>query len=171
MPHDILLQKLYGCDQKTVSWFKSYLTDRCQFVNVDKASSDFGYLKLGVPQGSILGPLTFNLFINDLHLHIKFCNIFSYANDTNLTITGDSLKNIETKLSVDLTNIEQWGNKNRLVINTLKSNCMLICTYQKRQHLETDQLKLYLYDTLIKNVESQKILGLHIDKNLMENTY
>ena len=171
MPHDILLQKLYGCDQKTVSWFKSYLTDRCQFVNVDKASSDFGYLKLGVPQGSILGPLTFNLFINDLHLHIKFCNIFSYANDTNLTTTGDSLKNIETKLSVDLTNIEQWCNKNRLVINTLKSNCMLICTYQKRQHLETDQLKLYLYDTLIKNVESQKILGLHIDKNLMENTY
>ena len=53
LPHDILLQKLdlYGCDQKTVSWFKSYLTDRCQFVNVDKASSDFAYLKLGVPEG------------------------------------------------------------------------------------------------------------------------
>ena len=51
-------------------------------------------------------------------------------------------------------------------MNTPKSNCMLICTYQKRQHLETDQLTLYLYDTLLKNVESQKILGLHIDKNL-----
>ena len=100
LPHDILLQKLdlYGCDQKTVSWFKSYLTDRCQFVNVDKVSSDFGYLKLGVPQGSILGPLIFNLFINDLHLHIKFCNIFSYADDTNLTVTGDSQKILKPNL-------------------------------------------------------------------------
>ena len=104
--------------------------------------------------------------MNDLHLHIKFCNILSYADDTNLTVSGHSLKNIETKLSVDLTNIEHWCNKTHLVINTLKSNCMLICTYQKRQHLETDQLKLYLYDARLKNVDSQKVLGLHIDKNL-----
>jgi hypothetical protein len=168
LPHDILTQKLslYGCDHQTVTWFSSYLTNRVQQVSINNTLSEAGYLSQGVPQGSILGPLLFSLFINDLPLHIENCDIFSYADDTNLTVSAITIEDIQNKLSRDLTVVEAWCNNNQLVINTSKSKCMLICTQQKRQHLITDTLNLSLYGTSLENVECQKILGVYIDKNL-----
>ena len=138
----ILIEKLalYGCDELTLLWFRSYLNDRTQQVIVNNISSDICNIKHGVPQGSILGPLMFILFINDLSLHVKNCQIYKYADDTNLCAFGDSTLDLQRILSYNLKIIEDWCNNNRLVINTSKSKCMIVCTYQKRSHLKSDFL-------------------------------
>ena len=84
--HGILLDRLkvYGVAGETMKWFQSYLADRFQLVHLGGCVSDVALMKHGVPQGSILGPLFFTVFINDLPLHVS-----SYADDTTITSSGD----------------------------------------------------------------------------------
>ena len=86
--HDILCQKLrlYGCNNITVNWFNSYLSDRTQRVMMNNATSNQCYVKHGVPQGSILGPLLFVIYINDLVMHCTECSLHRYTDDSNLII-------------------------------------------------------------------------------------
>ena len=134
LPHDILLKKLklYGCDELTTQWFHSYLYNRTQKVVINNVSSDFCDINYGVPQGSILGPLLFILFVNDISLHIKNCKIYKYADDTSLCVFSETTLSLQNKFSADLKIIEDWCINNRLVINTSKSKCMILCSHQKR---------------------------------------
>ena len=99
--HKILLEKLnyYGIRGVANNWFKSYLTNRLQFVSINGFNSDEVMMQFGVPQGSILGPLLFLIYINDLHESIKFCSTCHFADDTNLLITNKSLKHKKTSES------------------------------------------------------------------------
>ena len=168
LPHDILLKKLklYGCDELTIQWFHSYLYNRTQKVVINNVSSDFCDINYGVPQGSILGPLLFILFVNDISLHIKNCKIYKYADDTSLCAFSETTLSLQNKLSADLKIIEDWCINNRLVINTSKSKCMILCSHQKRRHLNTDQLQVCINGKFLENVSCQKILGVYTDKNL-----
>ena len=85
--HQLLLTKLqaYGVSQKCVEWFKSYLLDRCQFVSVNGVSSQEMCIQSGVPQGSLLGPLLFIIFINDLPQSIRNASVDIFADDTTLS--------------------------------------------------------------------------------------
>ena len=97
--HDILLSKLdhYGLRGNINNWFKSYLTGRKQYVSINGFKSDESVLNHGVPQGSVLGPLLFLIYINDLYACIKFCITYHFADDTNLLGIGNSAKQIQKK--------------------------------------------------------------------------
>jgi exonuclease III len=168
LPHDILLKKLllYGCDDLTLRWFQSYLSNRTQRVILNNVLSDTGDVKFGVPQGSILGPLLFILYINDMSLNLVHSILHKYADDTSLSAYANTVDELQNKVSSDLQYIESWCENNRMVINTAKSKCMIICTYQKRMHLATDKLNLTINGSILENVDSHKVLGVYIDKNL-----
>ena len=169
LSHEIIIEKLryYGFDRSALSWFHSYLTERSQKVVINNnVFSDIGYLKFGVPQGSILGPLIFILFINDISLHLNYSKLYSCADDTSLCAFDTTVEKLQTNISLDLKLVEDWCQQNKLVINNTKSKCMIICTHQKRKHLKTDVLSVSVNDALLENVNYYKILGLYIDKNL-----
>jgi hypothetical protein len=166
--HDILLKKLkiYGCDALTVAWFTSYLKDRKQAVFIERTLSSMSYINHGVPQGSILGPLLFVLFINDLPLALKYSFIHMYADDTSLYVIGKDLNEINRMLNSELINVSEWFSHNNLVINETKTNCMLICTQQRRSLLLDSNLTIFINGSVISNVESQTVLGITIDNSL-----
>ena len=123
-------------------------------------------LSYGVPQGSVLGPLLFSLFINDLPLHFSqiLCDMF--ADDTTLHISGSSIVEIQNSLNTALTELQSWCLSNRMVVNPSKSASMLIATRQKRQRLIPSTLNLIYNNTPISQVTSHRILGVIIDHNL-----
>jgi hypothetical protein len=169
LPHDILVKKLtlYGCDNLTVSWFQTYLENRNQIVQINgNVRSSALQNKYGVPQGSILGPLLFVLFLNDIIFEVEYCNLSLYADDSNLYRAETNISDLEYRLNHDLGQIETWCANNHMVINTAKSKCMLICSPQRRRILPSDKLNLCIYGMNLENVDQQKVLGLIIDNNL-----
>ena len=135
MDPSILLQKLklYKLSDNTMSWFTSYLLNRKQRVCVNNVLSDDEIVINGVPQGSIMGPLMFLLFINDLPLYTDPINTDLYADDTTLYETGISRLAIESNLQIALNNLSDWCKVNGMAINTSKTKLMLITTHQREQ--------------------------------------
>ena len=113
--HNLLLSKLqiYGVQKDFTSWVSSYLGNRQQAVWLDHALSEFIDCDVGVPQGSILGPLFFLIFFNDLPNLIK-SSVDTYADDTTLTATGKTIDVIEQQLSKDCNKLSKWMKANRL---------------------------------------------------------
>ena len=168
LSHDIILKKLeaYGCGAVAMSWFKSYLKNRRQYVNINETKSEILYQRHGVPQGSILGPLIFSIFMNDVPLILKYSKIDLYADDSSLYFSGLSIDIIERKLSHDLVCFENWCKNNNLFINTRKSKCMVVCTRKRRSVLKYPMLNLKLKNGTLECVTELSILGLCIDHNL-----
>ena len=115
MDHAILLAKLklYGVSSQSLTWFRSYISDRKQQTFIDGAQSDFCNITCGIPQGSILGPILFTIYINNL----PSCNLFSkprlFLFDTTLTSTAEEPCVLEHKMNYDMNLIQSWlsGNK------------------------------------------------------------
>ena len=114
--HSILLSKLchYGIRGLTNKWFELYLTNRKQFVSINGFASSTSSIASDVPQGSVLGPLLFLLYINDLHVAIKHCKVHLFGDDTNLLIINKSLKRLKKLLNSDLKNLTNWLNANKI---------------------------------------------------------
>ena len=108
--HDILIQKLehYGIRNNQLKWFQSYLNNRKQYVYVNGQSSELMDIKSGVPQGSVLGPLLFLIYINDLPNISKKLKLFLFADDTNIYYEDDNLRNLEKTLNQELKKLNQW---------------------------------------------------------------
>ena len=165
--HDILLQKLqcYKISHSSCNWFKSYLFERSQQVVKGTIKSEVLEIKHGVPQGSILGPLLFLLFINDLPLNIRSCSADLYADDTTIHCTGGAINTIQDSIAKDLTEIELWCKKNKMYINPVKTTSMVIGSRQKLAN--TDHvLSLTIENSNIQSVTTEKLLGINIDQNL-----
>ena len=108
--HDILLQKLYhyGIRGMALKWFQSYLSDRYQYVTYNGTESAKQNIKCGVPQGSILGPLLFLIYINDLANVCEYMMPLLFADDTNLFRGGKNIDDIHNEISHDLDSISEW---------------------------------------------------------------
>ena len=126
--HSILLRKLYlyGVSGKAHDWFRSYLSNRTQYCQVNGKLSEPRTIITGIPQGSILGPLLFLVYINDLPNCLKKADCDMFADDTQLgTATKDVKTTIEI-LSDDLANISVWMAANKLSLNKSKTEYILI---------------------------------------------
>ena len=121
--HSILINKLnyYGIRGVGNNWFKSYLTNRSQYVSSQGFDSDIIGIKHGVPQGSVLGPLLFLLYINDLHKAIKNSSVYHFADDTNLLNINTSPKKIQKQINQDLKCLYKWLLANKISLNSTKT--------------------------------------------------
>ena len=126
--HDILLSKmnLYRIRGIALDWFRSYLTNRTERCLVNGSLSRICSLKCGVPQGTILGPLLFLIYINDLPNCLTSCQPRMYADDTHITYADVDVNSIQLNLNHDLGNLNKWLISNKLALNTAKTEFMLI---------------------------------------------
>lgn len=123
-------------------------------------------IKTGVPQGSILVPLLFTLYINDLPNVLRYGRVDMYADDTTLTV--GNINDIECKLTVVMAEITKWTNKNKMVPNLIKTKCMLLTSSQRRRFLDRGgDLHVEINNTRIECVDKVKCLGVMIDKDLL----
>ena len=163
--HEILLSKLnyYGIRGVPQKWFQSYLSNRFQFVNINGTNSTIKPINIGVPQGSILGPLLFLIYINDLHRCIKYSKTYHFADDTNLLIIDKSLKKLNKHLNADLSALVQWLRANKISLNTKKTELII---FKSRNKKISKTLNFRLSGQKLTPVNKIKYLGLIIDENL-----
>jgi hypothetical protein len=117
---------LHGADDNACIWFRSFLSNRSQVTCFRNVNSDPASISIGVAQCSILGPLLFIIYINDLPDVLEYCNVTLYADDTVLSYASSSIQEIQTKLNSDWNRISDWLNANQLTLNTKKTKFLLI---------------------------------------------
>ncbi|MBY0580283.1 MAG: reverse transcriptase family protein, partial [Rickettsiales bacterium] len=176
--HEILLSKLnyYGVRGISLQWFKSYLSDRQQFVTLNGISSDIKKVSIGIPQGSILGPLLFIIYINDLNLSIKHSKTYHFADDTNLQLITNSLKKLNKYINQDMASLVQWLRANKISLNTKKTEIIVFKT-RKTNFLKKNKKNIPKY--LNFRISGQKLslssnityLGVVLDEKLSFKTH
>jgi hypothetical protein len=166
--HEGLIYKLkgHGITGTLLRWLQSYLDDRKQRVIINGAKSEWGSIKAGVPQGSVLGPLLFLIFINDLTYVIRHCKIRLFADDTCLYIEVEDPQQAAIALNADLDNIQSWADRWLITFSPPKTEDLIITNKRPRPHPE-----LSLGGEAIKQVSSHKHLGVHLTKDLSWRTH
>lgn len=132
--HQILIQKRdnYGIRGLPKKWFCSYLTNRKQFVTIGNSTSDYRPILCGVPQGSVLGPLLFLIYINDFVTSSTVFDFHLFADDSNLFYTDKNLNEVEDTVNNELTKVSVWLNTNELSLNIDKSHFVIFHPTQKK---------------------------------------
>ena len=167
----ILLQKLeiYGIRGTPLKWVNNYLTDRKQFVRYNNSDSEYRDIKCGVPQGSILGPLFFLVYINDL-LHINNTMQFvMFADDTTIVMTDKNVNTLQQKINSEMENVSEWFKANQLSLNKNKSHAMLF-TNQKRTD-NHNNFTINIENTPLRLTEQTTFLGVVLDCRLKWNLH
>lgn len=170
LSHEILLEKLRRCGVRGIAnnWFRSYLSDRKQFVYLRGRDSEMCEVGCGVPQGSILGPLLFLLYVNDLS-RCTSLKVLSYADDTTAYLSRNNLPDLFRDANAELNNMFEWFCANKLSLNIRKTKFII---FSPQPSLNTDNFTLKLNNTEIERIGNQqevtsfKFLGLSIDENL-----
>ena len=164
--HSKLIQKLeyIGIRGKVLDVFVSYLTNRTQYVKIGDTLSSVEIVKAGIPQGTIVAPLIFLIYVNNLcNIHING-QLISYADDTAIVVTGDSWEEVEVGALQDMETILAWLDYNLLSFNATKTKFMTFSIYDSHQP-NINELKLGKNQT-VKKIDKIKYLGIIIDKNL-----
>ena len=164
--HEILLTKLskVGINPSTLQWFQSYLSNRKQRTSCGNELSDSLPITVGVPQGSILGPLLFIIYIDNLPTAVTYYKMLLYADDTVIYCYNSNLQDLEKELNEDLLIIAKWLNDNKLTINLEKTKCMLIGSNRKLGNTKTLLVSISNYE--ISNVNCFKYLGVILSNDL-----
>ena len=157
LPHDLLLAKLeaYGFDLKTLNLFFSYLRKRRQYVNINGTISDILEIISGVPQGSKLGPILFNIFMNDFIQRIKSTNTHDYADDNTLSVVAETIKKVINLLEKGASEATHWLDINYMIANVTKFHA-IIATKDKQI---TVGLPVKVGNIVIKTEDIVKLLG------------
>ena len=139
--HKILLSKLkcYQFSEGSRTWFESYLYQRQQQVSIAGKLSSSMHISSGVPQGSVLGPLLFLIYINDLALEINKSLIDFFA-DATMTMTGTSAADIAEKVNSDVVSAVNWCKRNKMTVNILKTKATFLSSGQKRYYKRMNQM-------------------------------
>ena len=150
-----------------MSLLKSYLQDRTQCVYLNGNYSTKGIFKCGVPQGSVLGPLLFRIFINDLPLHILNTKVVCElsADINSIHSRGTNVESVQHSLQEGLNDISKWCDQNRMVVHPGKTKSMVLASGQKHQ-LKPLILNLTLGTNIIEQVREHRVLGITIDEEL-----
>ena len=161
--HSLLLQKLnrYGIRGIANSWLTSYLKERSQYVFYNNENSDAMNICCGVPQGSILGPKLFLLYINDMVNVSKIFKFIIFADDTNLFCTSKDIMSLSVTICNELMKLKKWFALNKLSLNITKTNYMIFCKTKYK-----DNIQISIGNKLIDKVSETKFLGVIIDDQL-----
>ena len=167
VPHNILLDKLdhYGIRGPVKAWFADYLSDRSQTTVFENFESSALNCSLGVPQGSVLGPLLFLLFINDLPNVSRLLYTLLFADDATMSVCGKDPKQLIQIANNELHRFYLWCNSNKLTVNTLKTFFILFSN-KRISNLPPLVIKSNLTYELIKQVDSTKFLGVYYDYDM-----
>ena len=169
---EILLKKLklYGFQEDTVSWFRSYLVDRSQCVQIESAFSPFLPIKWGVPQGSILGPLIFIIFINELPEIVETFNspmdssIVVFADDNTPMSKHKNPDQLIENLEVQALKVTNWFHQNKMIVSGEKTKFLVVGTQANRSaNIEDKTLKIVVDGHEVIESKSEKLLGLIIN--------
>ena len=164
--HGIVLRKLdrYGVRGDELMWFRGYLDGRRQRVCVGEAKSNWCDVLKGVPQGSILGPLLFILYANDLPQAVQQCRVKQYADDTTLSHVSRDVADLENGLTNDFESVVRWVDTNKLRLNVKKTQLLLMS--RKRREHELEHVQVRIGGQEIARSKMVKCLGVVIDDGL-----
>ena len=166
--HQILLRKIQsvGASTSALKWFNSYLTSRYQVVRIHSSVSDPLPVECGVPYGSILGPLSFSIYVNDLPEVLRHCSTECYVDDTKLFVSFNlhDSQRIVQEMNEDLLQVRNWCFGNRLLLNPDKTKLIVFGSRQMTSKLHEFHLSLLGKD--ISPVQSARDLGVILDPNL-----
>ena len=169
--HEILLYKLwrYGIRGHANDFFRSYLTNRRQYTCTNEKKSTTRTVNCGVPQGSVLGPLFFILYMNDIVKSVNANNIRLYADDTGIFMHNKNIHNLIKQAKTSFRKLQHWFLCNKLTLNCSKSYFSIFHT--KNKHVPDGLNEIVVDDVTIKRSASVKYIGLHIDENLNWNIH
>ena len=161
--HSILLKKIehYGVRGIPLDWFKSYLTNRKQYLSVRGNISETMEVGCGVPQGSVLGPLLFLIYINDLSKVSKKLTFFLFADDTNIYYESQDLTEIQKTVNKELKKVCKWLDSNCLALNISKTNFVIFHSPRNKPDYYSQ-----IWKKKISQEACVKFLGLLLDSNL-----
>ena len=171
LDHNILLKKLehYGIRGIALSWFSNYLQNRKQYVLTNNTSSHVMQVTCGIPQGSILGPLMFILYINDLMHCSNILKFILFADDTNLFFSHKNINTLTTTMNTELAKLSDWFKANKLSLNVMKTNYIF---FGNRKHKVDGIAPVIKIDSIaITEAQSVKFLGVIIDSGLSWKTH
>ena len=165
--HQILINKLmfYGVRGLPLKWFKSYLENRQQYVYYNNASSSLMPILCGVPQGSILGPLLFILYINDIINCSKIIHFILFADDTNLFFSGRDYCRLIDTVNMELSKLSKWFMANKLSMNIKKTNFIIF----GNKFIPCTPKDLNIDGLILERVKTTKFLGVYLDEKLNWN--